>query len=1624
MKKLLLLLAAVLLVNISNSVAQTVNVSSGGGLEAAVKAIHPDVSLVTNLTVTGLIDAQDFRFIRDSLNTTLLSLNLSGVSIVAYTGTGGTAYVLNGGDSNASYGADTIPQNAFYHRAQTGSMFFPTITERGMTVLTSLVLPVSAKYIGENAFRKMGALLSLDLSGLTQCTGIGNQVFSGLASAKTILLPPSVASIGNTPFVNCKSLTSVTIPNSVTSLANQSSFFEGCTSLASVVFEEPCKITTLPYRMFYSDLTMPELQLGALTTVTVPSSVTNVSTAFEIFLGTAIECHPANTVYESIGGVLYLKSNGSIATVPKGITNFTIPATMTEIPNDLFRNCINLTSVTVLSDLTKIGSYAFYNCPISSFVFPSTLQEIGQYAFSTTKLTSVALTNNVALTTIGTNAFSNNSDLKTADVTGLAQLGQRMFFVCESLTTITLKSDLAAIPVSAFEGCKSLVSIDIPNTVTSIGTNAFGSCYKLTNVNLPTGLVSLGAGVFQNDSLITAFHIPQSFTTLTNSNGHAFTTTFGTITVDAANPNFAAENGMLLDKTKTKLYHIPASATVKSIVVPATVDTISDYAFYLNSNRNIKKITLPAGLKRIEVSGLYAADKLDTLITQAIVPPVCANASSSLNNRWTEERPVVIVPPKTLAAYKAADGWNNYHGTDFDAFVVANRFYAMNLGVAGSVSPDGNYVVGTTGGSSAWLWDYTAGATSTIPGALSVADVNDAGMIAGTFVDNNYIVSGQPIENGGVYRDGKWYSLGLGRYGATTATAEAMAVPSAITANGDIYGMSYLQGSLARIVPFIWKYNATNDNYTTDTLAWASPSVTGDQGARFQDVSSDGTVASGWVSRSIYGGARRAIVWTSPTDYVMIDESTNNEAKGVSPNGKYIATSKEGKAAIYDVDNNITRVFGVPGSSASAVSDNGFVVGFANRGANFDGGRRAFIWSDKLGFMYFDQFLETYCPDVELPNDPIYSFSPTEARFDVPMSISADGLVISGWSGYGAMSQKGWILCLADALDLIDRPKNLTAEVPVADRNKVILNWDAPTEFGTHDLDFYYIYRDGAYLNRVEAWEGTSYTDLNVSAGAHTYNVSAVFDYASLPTLTYLESAQADYAAVNIVDNYNLPFHENFETGFDTNYWTATITAVSGWGAFNETGFTENMSAVFLTDGERQPYDHSLTSKPFDGNEKTKVVLSYVYSINTIKGTEWLGRKDTVKVEVSNGAGADAVWNTVQTYLIDATKPWTPATLDISQYATGHLFRVRFHCVSGDNRNFFNFYVDNFGLALETNDIAPTGVKAYRFDGDTIEHVVYKDRTGAYGLTHTKGHITQSVGNEGEPFIAAQKFEPIDLLPYRDKYLTSISAFIHADRPELTATQLKLAVWVNGSRVESGAISSFEGNAWNTIELSAPIHLTGSETIIAGIEVVEHDEYAYPMAMDDADSIRTNVKGNLLSYDNGVTWTNPNVAELFAGMWAITANVRDESSAQAIERDEFEIAYQIIRNGTVVATLYRGQHFTETRGIDESIWCYTVKSFHVFGGLSPASASACEEILTTSIKPIELVSLDIYPNPATDVVRISGDFKQVYIYDQVGRLVMTTDKNEINVEHLAKGVYVFRTMLSDGKTAMSKLVKK
>jgi hypothetical protein len=145
------------------------------------------LATLSNLTLTGTIDARDFKTIRDNMPK-LTDVDLSGVTIVTYNGTEGTSEW-----GNTYYPANTIPEFAFECGKRTS--------------FTSIVIPESTTSIGVCAFQNCSALKDFSFSN-------------------------SVKTIGQSAFFMCRSLTSITLPSSVTAIGIQA--FLGCNALASL----------------------------------------------------------------------------------------------------------------------------------------------------------------------------------------------------------------------------------------------------------------------------------------------------------------------------------------------------------------------------------------------------------------------------------------------------------------------------------------------------------------------------------------------------------------------------------------------------------------------------------------------------------------------------------------------------------------------------------------------------------------------------------------------------------------------------------------------------------------------------------------------------------------------------------------------------------------------------------------------------------------------------------------------------------------------------------------------------------------------------------------------------------------------------------------------------------------------------------------------------------------------------------------------------------------------------------------------------------------------------------------------------------------------------------------------
>ena len=111
-----------------------------------------------------------------------------------------------------------------------------------------------------------------------------------------------------------------------------------------------------------------------------------------------------------------------------------------------------------------------------------TVTSIGYYAFrDCSNLTSITIPNSI--TSIGVAAFRDCSNLKSITIPDtITSIRAQTFEGCASLTSITIPDSITSFGDSTFANCKSLTSITIPNGVTSIMSGVFYGCSSLTAV--------------------------------------------------------------------------------------------------------------------------------------------------------------------------------------------------------------------------------------------------------------------------------------------------------------------------------------------------------------------------------------------------------------------------------------------------------------------------------------------------------------------------------------------------------------------------------------------------------------------------------------------------------------------------------------------------------------------------------------------------------------------------------------------------------------------------------------------------------------------------------------------------------------------------------------------------------------------------------------------------------------------------------------------------------------------------------------------------------------------------------------------------------------------------------------
>ena len=257
---------------------------------------------------------------------------------------------------------------------------------------------------------------------------------------------------------------------------------------------------------------------------------------------------------------------------------------ITGIKENAFNCCRSMTSVQLPSTLTEIGEYAFRLCPINSVDIPAGITVINSHAFEGCDLQQLVIPEGV--TEIKESAFESTHELTAVSLPSTLKIIGRNAFNYSFLKYIEIPYGVTTISEGTFSGCTSLKQVVLPESILYIEKNAFDYCPALKYLNIPQSLISIGDGAFE-DTKITDFNIPDSVRYI---GSYAFPETAVTEIVDGVEyiGKWAVDtvSGTSEITVREGTVGIAGHALSKiykentTVTLPSTLKYISDTAFY------------------------------------------------------------------------------------------------------------------------------------------------------------------------------------------------------------------------------------------------------------------------------------------------------------------------------------------------------------------------------------------------------------------------------------------------------------------------------------------------------------------------------------------------------------------------------------------------------------------------------------------------------------------------------------------------------------------------------------------------------------------------------------------------------------------------------------------------------------------------------------------------------------------------------------------------------------------------------------------------------------------------------------------------------------------------------------
>lgn len=185
----------------------------------------------------------------------------------------------------------------------------------------------------------------------------------------------------------------------------------------------------------------------------------------------------------------------------------------------------------------------------------------------------------------GSLIYTVNDDGKSVTVSGKSRGIPSQLTIESSISSNGKNYTVTEIGDQVFWGCNTLTEVTLPNTVKIIGYQAFCKCSKLTNVTIPEGVTKIGRGAFYGCSQLTSITIPSTIKNMDEA-----------FSGNTALSHVTLTNG--ISKISSNAFERCTGLT--EVEIPASVDQICPFAF--NGCTNLKRVLLEKNIKTINVN--------------------------------------------------------------------------------------------------------------------------------------------------------------------------------------------------------------------------------------------------------------------------------------------------------------------------------------------------------------------------------------------------------------------------------------------------------------------------------------------------------------------------------------------------------------------------------------------------------------------------------------------------------------------------------------------------------------------------------------------------------------------------------------------------------------------------------------------------------------------------------------------------------------------------------------------------------------------------------------------------------------------------------------------------------------